>query len=146
VRTRQQRNADLKLIAAATVAVLLAGGLIAAGLIIVTSDSTKAHCGRLPIGSAEQIRSDLEGGPQFQTGGGPCGFWLALDGGDVVAYKADQPSGCVLQPRNKVFRCGGETPAVEDLATYPVSIEQIDDVDTVIVDLNPPGAVTSTRG
>jgi hypothetical protein len=144
VRTRRQRNSDLKIIAAATVAVLLAGGLIAAGLLIVTSDSTKTRCGRVPLGPAETIRAEIETEPAYQTGGGNCGFWLALDSGDIVAYKVEQPGGCALQPEGGEFRCGSETPDRADLATYPVSIEEIDGIDTVVVDLNPPGVPTST--
>ena len=144
MRTRRQRNSDLKIIAAATVAVLLVGGLIVIGLLVATSaDSTKTRCGRIPLGPADAIRAEIATEPAYQTGGGNCGFWLALDAGDIVAYKVEQPSGCALQPEGGKFRCGDETPDVVDLAQYPVSIEEIDGIDVVVVDLNPPGAPTS---
>ena len=143
MRTRRQRNSDLKIIAAATAAVLLVGGLIIIGLLVVTSDSTKTRCGRVPLGTAESIRAEIETEPAYQTGGGNCGFWLALDAGDIVAYKVEQPTGCALHPEGGKFRCGSETPDLADLATYPVSIEEVDGIDTVVVDLNPTGTPTS---
>lgn len=144
MRSRRQRNADVKLILAATVAVLLAGGLIAIGLLVATDDSSRTHCGRLPAGSADELRRELEGGPFFQTGGEGCSFWLSLDQGDIVAYKVDQPSGCSLQPQQGEWRCGSDVVDVSELATYPVAIETVDGVDTVVVDLNPPGVATTT--
>jgi hypothetical protein len=133
------RRSDAKILAAATIAVLLAGGLIAAGLLAATRGSRSTVCAPLNIGLASEVRSTLEGGgPYFATGGGSCSFWLALEDGDIVAYKVSQPSGCTLElRRGERWECGDATFDAPDLARYPVSIQTRDDVDTVVVDLTP---------
>ena len=72
---------------------------------------------------------------------------MSLDEGDMVAYKVEQPDGCTLNVSREKFVCG-DTPAdIDELAQYPVSIETIDDVDTVIVDLTErPNATTTAPG
>jgi hypothetical protein len=146
VRTRRQRNADVKLLVAATVAVLLTGFLIALGfLAAANSGGSRATCGRLPVGTADGVRNDLEtGGPYFQTGGARCSFWLALDDGDIVAYRADQPGSCSLRLEREEFACGGRPVDVATLKQFPVSIETHDEIDTVIVDTNPEATPSST--
>jgi hypothetical protein len=144
VRTRRQRIADLKLMLGAAVAIIIAGSLIAIGFVAASNNDSRATCGRLPVGTADGVRSDLEsGGPYFQTGGAKCSFWLALDdSGDIVAYAAEQPK-CTLELKRDKFECGGELADVATLEKFPVSIEEHDKIDTVIVDLNPPGVPTS---
>jgi len=109
--TKHQRRSDIKLIAVAAFMVLAAGGLIAAGLLAAMHKGGSApSCGQLPLGSVDSIRSDLEpGAPVFRTGGGDCSFWLALDGGDIVAYKLKVPGrACTVTFHNDRFVCGGE--------------------------------------
>jgi hypothetical protein len=138
VRTQRQRNSDIKLVLAATAAVLAGGLLIAAALVVATRGGDDAHCGRLPAGAADDLRTELEdGGPQYQTGGGACGYWLALDEGDIVAYRAKQPDGCTLHYDDGAFRCGAQRPDAADIARYPVTIETVDGVDAVFVNLEP---------
>jgi hypothetical protein len=147
VRTRRQRNADVKLIVAATVAVLLAGFVIVVGLLVATGRGDRVSCGRLPVGAADAIREELEGGPFFQTGGADCSFWLSLEEGDIVAYKIDQRDSCSLNVDREVFVCDDLPVDVETLAQYPVTIETVDDLDTVVVDLTEqpnPSTATST--
>ena len=148
MRTRRQRNADVKLVIAATVAILLSGFVIAAGIFVaVGGGGNKVTCGRYPVGTADGIRSDLEtGGPQFQTGGGNCSFWLTLDQGDIVAYKTRQPDGCNLKLHREKFVCGSQVMDVETLQQYPVSIITHDKIDTIVVDLTgvPPASTSST--
>ena len=55
MRNRRQRNADVKLIAVATIGVLLAGFVIFAGLYVAATSGDKVTCGRLPIGDADKI-------------------------------------------------------------------------------------------
>jgi hypothetical protein len=145
VRTRRQRNADLKLMLGAAVAIILAGSLIAIGFLVASNNDDRATCGRLPVGTADGVRSDLEtGGPYFQTGGGGCGFYLALnDSGDIVAYAAKQPD-CTLRLERENFVCGNESVDVASLEKFPVSIEEHDKIDTVIVDLNPRSRTSTT--
>jgi hypothetical protein len=145
-RTGSRRSSDIKLIAAATVAVLLVGFFIAGAALIATRGSGSVVCGQLNIGSASDVRQKLQdGGPYFQTGGANCGFWLALADGDIVAYKVEQPDGCTLQLKRDGWKCGDRTnvdPA--GLATYPVSIQTVGTTDALIVDLVPPGVGPTT--
>ncbi len=143
-RTARQRSADAKLLAAATVGVLMVGVLIAGGIFIATRNTHSAVCGQLNVGDAAAIRTDLDqGGPYFQTGGGRCGFWLALDDGDIVAYRVLQPDGCTLTLKRGEWRCGGRTRDPARLARYPVSLATLDGVDTIVVDLRDPRTTTT---
>ena len=136
------RRSDLKLIAAATVAVLLAGGFIAGAIWVATSGTSSAQCPELPAGVVSDVRRELRTSPAFRTGGGRCSFWLALLDNDVVAFKAEQPTGCTLKYQRDHWECGGETVDEYGLATYPVTIRAIGTDDTLIVDLRPPAAGT----
>jgi hypothetical protein len=145
-RTRSSRNSDIKLIVSATVAVLLVGFFIAGAALIATRGSGSVVCGQLNIGSASDVRQKLQdGGPYFQTGGAKCGFWLALQDSDIVAYKVEQPDGCTLQLKREGWKCGDRTRIdASTLATYPVSIQTFGTTDAVIVDLVPAGLGSTT--
>ena len=122
---------------------MFAGFLIAGGALVATRGGGNIVCNQLTVGDAGDLRSTLQnGGPYFQTGGASCGFWLAIDDNDIVAYKVKQPDGCTLKLKRDHWECGGATVAASDLAQYPVSFQKIDNKDAVIVDLRPPGAVT----
>jgi len=140
------RAADIKLIVAATVGVLLAGFLVAGAALVATRGSGSVVCGQLNIGSATDVRQKLDdGGPYFQTGGAGCGFWLALADGDIVAYKVSQPpDNCALKLLRDHWGCGAATLQAADLAQYPVSIQTIGTTDSVIIDLIPPNLEPST--
>jgi hypothetical protein len=151
--TRSQRRSDIKLIAVAAFMVLAAGGLIAAGLLAAMhKGGSSPSCGVLPLGSVDSIRRDLEpGAPLFRTGGGDCGFWLSLDGGDIVAYKLSVPGrDCTVTFHNDRFVCGGVPLDSADLAQYPTRIETKDGFDELIVDLRTPeqrrNATSTTAG
>jgi hypothetical protein len=138
VASSRSRNADIKLIAASTLAVLVAGGLIALGVFTALRGGSGTACPELNLGLAsDQLRRLENEGPQFRTGGGECSFWLALDDGDFVAYKVKQPSGCTLQLKRNDWECGGEAVSTESLAQYPVYIRTIEDADALVVDLRP---------
>lgn len=139
------RSADIKLLVAATVGVLLAGFFIAGAALIATRGSGNVVCGQLDIGSATDIRNTLDnGGPYFQTGGAGCGFWLALSDGDIVAYKVTQAQNCSLKLKRDHWECGGDTVDPADLERYPVSIQTVGQTDSVVIDLLPPGTITTT--
>jgi hypothetical protein len=152
--SRASRAADIKLITAATVGVLLVGGMIAGMIWLATSGGSEDQriCGQLNAGSAVGIRQTLDnGGPVFTTGGAGCGFYLALLDGDIVAYKAYQDdAACTLRLKRDHWECGGNVLADDELEQYDVSIESVDGNDAVFVDLRPPEfssttvAVTST--
>ena len=137
MRSSRERNADLKVLAIATAAVLFTGLVIAAFIYAAVNTSTdQAVCGRLPVGALTGIADDVAQGPFFQTGGGSCSFWLATDDeGEIVAYKLNQPDGCELNVERGDFVCDEIVMDPVDLEQYPVTIEDIDGVDTVIVDL-----------
>jgi len=133
---------DIKLLAAATVAVLLVGFFIAGAILVTTRGGGGVQCStQLNIGLASGVRDNLDHGPYFQTGGGDCGFWLALQNSDIVAYKAVQPTGCTLQLKLDHWACDSRTVPVSGLAQYPISIQTVNGVDAVIVNL---GTVPST--
>ncbi|MDQ1518965.1 MAG: hypothetical protein QOI55_38 [Actinomycetota bacterium] len=143
--TRQQRRSDIQLIAVSAVLVIVAGALIALGLMTALRGGNSPTCARLRLGAADSIRQQVDdGGPFFTTGGGSCGFWVALDGGDIVAYKLHVPGrDCTVRYRNDRFSCGGQPIASADLAQYPTSIQTISGIDTLIVDLRSPSQLTT---
>jgi len=143
------RKGDIKLIAGATVAVLLVGLFIFGALLIGTRGSRDITCGQLNIGSAADIRRTLEnGGPYFQSGGAGCGFWLALDDNDVVAYKVQQRfadgSTCQLKYKRDHWECNQQLIEPGPLEQYPVSIQTISDLDALIIDLRSNVGASST--
>ena len=145
MKSRRQRNADLKVLAIATAAVLFTGVVIAAFIYAaVNTGNDQAPCGRLPVGALTGIADDVEQGPFFQTGGGSCSFWLSLDDeGEIVAYKLDQPDGCELNVEDNQFVCDEIVMDPADLVQYPVTIEERDGVDYVIVDLTESSVATA---
>jgi hypothetical protein len=60
---------------------------------------------------------------------------MSLEEGDIVAYKVKQADGCTLNVSREQFVCDDVPIDVTTLDQYPVSIETIDDIDTVLVDL-----------
>jgi hypothetical protein len=138
-----KRAGDIKVLIGATIAVLLLGFFIAGAAIVTTRGGGGIECGQLNIGLATDIRNNLNGGPYLQTGGGRCTFWLALDNGNIVAYKAIQPSGCTAKLRLDHWDCGGRTVPASSLAQYPVSIQTVHGVDAVIVNLGTVPTTTS---
>jgi len=133
-------------LAGATVAVLLVGFFIAGAILVTTRGGGGIQCGQLNIGLASDVRNNLQNGPYFQTGGGDCGFWLALDNSDIVAYKAVQPSGCTLVLKLDHWACDSRTVPVAGLAQYPISIQTVNGVDAVIVNLGTvPTTVSNAR-
>ena len=139
-----KRKGDIKVLAGATVAVLLLGFFIAGAALVTTRGNQGIECGQLNIGLASGIRSQLENGPYPQTGGGRCTFWLALENDNIVAYKAIQPSGCTAKWILTHWTCGGRTLDAASLAEYPLSVQTVNGVDAVIVNLGTPAATTTT--
>jgi hypothetical protein len=140
-----KRKGDIKVIVGATVGVLLVGLFIFAAAMVTTRGGGGIQCGQLNVGLASDVRNTLNAGPYFQTGGGKCGFWFALQDNNIVAYKAVQPSGCTAQLRPDHWECGGKTIPADRLAQYPVHITTVSGEDAVIVNLGTP-APTSTTG
>jgi hypothetical protein len=140
-----KRKGDIKIVVGASIAVLLLGFFIAGAALVTTRGSKGIECShQLNIGLATDIRDTLAAGPYFQTGGGTCGFWLALDNGDIAAYKAVQPSGCTLKWLLDHWGCGDLTLPASSLAQYPLSIQTINGIDVAIVNLGAPIPSTTT--
>jgi hypothetical protein len=140
-----KRKGDIKVIVGATVAVLLVGLFIFGAMLVTTRGGSGIQCGQLRIGLATDVRNNLENGPYFTTGGGRCSFWLALENGNIVAYKAEQPSGCTARWKFDHWDCSGRTIAARRLAQYPVSIPTLNGVDAVVVNLGTPEPSSTTQ-
>jgi hypothetical protein len=139
-----KRKGDIKVIVGATIAILLAGFFIFGAMMMTTRGGSNPLCGPLPIGLATSVRETLERGPYFQTGGGDCGFTLALENDNIVAYRVVQPSGCVALWKYDHWECDGREIDADRLEQYPVSIETVEGVDTVVVNLGTPRPSSST--
>jgi len=139
-----KRKGDIKVIAGATVAVLLVGFFIFGAMLMTTRGGSGPTCGQLNIGLASDVRNTLKHGPYFQTGGGRCGFFLALENDNIVAYKVDQPSGCTALWRFDHWECDGRRIPAAQLAQYPLSIQTGGDGDSVVVNLGSPAPSSTT--
>jgi hypothetical protein len=139
-----KRKGDIKVLVSATIAVLLVGFFIFAAMMVTSRGSSSPTCGRLRIGLASGVRDNLNHGPYFQTGGGDCGFFFALDNGDIVAYKVVQPSGCNVNWAFDHWECNGRRIAASRLATYPTFIRTEQGADTLYVNLGSPAPSTTT--
>ena len=140
--TSRSRRSDIKLVVSATLAVLFAGFLIAGGLWVGSRSDTAAVCAPLKVGHVSDVRQNLTTqGPNFLTAGGACGFWIALDNGNIVAYKVRQP-GCTLVLKRAGWDCGGRIVRPATLEQFPVSIVPVAGVDSVIVQFNPTTTTT----
>ncbi len=142
--SRASRASDIKLLVGATVGIVLVGLFIAGALYMMTSGGgSDQACGEQRL-SASDVRKTLQdGGPYFTTGGANCGFWLALDDNDIVAYKVKQPSGCALRYKRDHWECGGQIVDAAALAKYLVSIRTENKIDILVIDFSPP--TTTTR-
>lgn len=121
-----RRTSDLKLLAAATTAVVFAGLFVAGAIFYATRNSTSDECRRFSAGDADGIREKVEeGGPYFLTGGGNCAFWVALDGDELVALQARIPErdcSILWEDPKKSFTCAGATVALDEIDRYPTEI------------------------
>jgi hypothetical protein len=143
VPSSRGRNSDIKLIASATVAVLLAGFFIASALLVATRGGKSTVCAPLDLGHLADVRNNLETqGPNPVTSGGSCGAWVALDQDNIVAYKVRQP-GCTLTLKRDGWHCGDRIVDASTLSQFPVSIQRVGNVDAVVVDFAPPTTTTS---
>jgi hypothetical protein len=139
-----KRKGDIKVIVAATIGVLFVGFFIFGAMMMTTRGGSGPQCGQLSLGLATGVRNTLENGPYFQTGGGSCGFTLALSNGDIVAYKVVQPSGCTALWKFDHWECDGERIHASELAQYPVSIQTEHGADAVVVNLGTPAPSSTT--
>ena len=89
-----QRRSDTKLIIRATAAVLVAGLVIAAAILLVTGRAKTPGLDKpIPFGIASSLRAKVrEGGPILLAGTtGDTGFWLTFEDGHLVALDLKKP-------------------------------------------------------
>jgi hypothetical protein len=127
-------RSDAKIIIVATGAVILAGVLVAAVLLLATSRaSSPTKYVPFPAGLAESIKSDLkDGGPYFfpDPFGGDRNILLAIEGGKVVALSDILPNtkDCRVKWRgsiNSFQDCHGDKLRSGELDRFQTEIGQV---------------------
>jgi hypothetical protein len=122
------RKGDTRLVLGATAAVIVAGLLVAAAILLVTGRAkTPEPDGPVTFGVAKTLREKVaEGGPVAYAGTrGDDGFWVAIEDGELVALVVQQPRlGCNVRWRGSVdsFTCGDAEVESRDLERYRVVI------------------------
>jgi hypothetical protein len=129
MKTTRQRKSDLKLIAASVALIVVAGGIIAAGIYVASTSGDLDECGVFNAGDATALADTVrdEGPSAPLTGGGNCTYILALDGDDLVAIKPLMAVGgadcqLVWRPRAQVFSCGDTELTIDEVDRYPTAI------------------------
>jgi hypothetical protein len=122
---------DVKILALATGAVLLAGVVVAAVILIGTGrESAQKKAGPFPAGLASAVKSDLkDGGPYFfpDPFGGDKNMLLALEDGKIVALSNVVPDSksCAVTwkgSQNTFVDCHGDKLRSTALARYASSV------------------------
>ena len=123
------KRADAKLVIVATAAVIVAGLLVAAAILLVTGRSkTPGNEKPIPFGYAKSLTTKVRaGGPvAFAGTSGDDGFWLALEHGRLVPLLVRQPGppACVLRWRGSrdTFTCDGRPVTTGSLVRYSTEI------------------------
>jgi hypothetical protein len=122
---------DVKIIGIATAAVILAGLVVAAVILIGTGrESSQKKAGPFPAGLASAIKSDLkDGGPYFfpDPFGGDKNMLLALEDGKIVALANVVPNSkdCAVKwkgSQHAFVDCHGDKLQSTELARYASSV------------------------
>lgn len=126
----KNRRRDLTILLGAAIAVIVAGILVAAAILAVTSrgklPSTKVA---QPFGLASDIKAKVrEGGPIAMAGlSGDDGFWVAIENGRLVTLMVEQPkpADCSLRWRGSkdTFTCDGRPVTPAELARFRSYVE-----------------------
>ena len=120
-----QRRGDIKLLLGATIAVLLAGVVIAAAILAVTSRGGTPNLKKpLPFGLESDVHARVrQGGPVNIAGlSGDDGFWVATEDHQLVALlvKQPKPHACTLRWRGSknTFTCDDRPVSSRNMARY----------------------------
>jgi hypothetical protein len=120
-----QRRGDIKLLLGAGISVLLAGVVIAAAILAVTSGGGTPNIKRpLPFGLESAIHDNVrQGGPINIAGlSGDDGFWVAIEDHRLVALlvKQPKPNACTLRWRGSkdTFTCDDKPVSSRTMARY----------------------------
>jgi hypothetical protein len=125
-----ERRSDTKLLIGATVAVLVAGLIIAAAILLVTGRAKTPGLDKpIPFGIASSLRAKVkEGGPILFAGTtGDTGFWLILEDGRLVALDVQKPTEktCNIKFRSSLDAftdCHGRKVTPESMARFRTSV------------------------
>jgi hypothetical protein len=124
---------DVKILALASGAVILAGLVVAAVILIGTGrEGSQKKVGPFPAGLASAVRSDLkDGGPYFfpDPFGGNKNMLLALENGKIVALASLLPDTKTCEVKwkgsqNAFVDCHGDKLKSTELARYASSVGQ----------------------
>ena len=123
------RKGDTRVIVLASLGVLVFGLVVAGVILAITSRAkTPVIKGPIPFGVANSIRQKAQDGGPFAYAGnrGDDGFWVAIEGGKLVALKIQKPGvkGCNVVWRGSkdtFVDCNGDSVRVNQLARYPTS-------------------------
>jgi len=124
------RKGDTRLLVGATLAVVVAGLVVAAAILLLTGRSGTPKLKKpTTFGVAKQVRANIEeGGPLLYAGtSGDTGFWIALEDGRLVAIVVQQPAlGCHVkwQATRDSFTCKGRKVRSTQLQRYQVTVPE----------------------
>lgn len=133
VGTKRFDKQDVKILLVATGAVILAGLVVAAVILVGTGrQSAQKKAGPFPAGLASAMRSDLkQGGPYFfpDPFGGDKNMLLALEDGKIVALSNIVPGSktCTVRwkgSENTFLDCHGDKLKSTELARYASSVAE----------------------
>jgi hypothetical protein len=124
------QKGDTRVWVVATLAVLVVGLVIAAGILLITGRAkTPEIKGSQPFGYAKSLREKAKQGGPFAYAGnsGDDGFWVALEDGHLVALKIQKPG---TKSCNVIWRgskdtfvdCNGDPIRMDQLARYPTRV------------------------
>lgn len=121
---------DRRILIVATLAIVVAGLLIAGAILAVTSRSSPPRITKpVAFGDARSLHRQIaDGGPVAYAGtSGDTGFWLALEHGELVALKIRKPgtADCNVRWRgskDSFVDCTGRRIGVDQLARYPTHV------------------------
>jgi hypothetical protein len=122
------RARDTRLLIGATAAVIVAGLLVAAAILLVTGRAkTPKPTKPITFGVAASLRTKVEDGGPFAYAGtsGDDGFWVAIEDGRLIALVVRQPQlGCNVKWRGSVdsFTCGDRKVRSRQLQRYRVIV------------------------
>ena len=124
------RRGDTRAILIATLAVLVAGLLVAAVILFVTGRAkTPEVTGPIPFGYAKSLTDKVKkGGPVAYAGTtGDTGFWLAIEDGELVALKIKKPGTADCNVRwagsvDSFVDCNGDKVRMDQLARFRTEV------------------------
>jgi hypothetical protein len=139
------RRGDTRVIVLATLAVLVFGLVIAAGILLISGRAKNPQIkGSIPFGVASSIRQKAKDGGPFAYAGnrGDDGFWVAIENGRLVALRIQKPGtkGCNViwrGSKNTFVDCNSKPIRMDQLARYATRVPKTGhDKGLLMVDLS----------